>query len=124
LVKILIVFGLLCCFINNPMSTYAEEKFPKPPIRDIINWLDQRYRKDWTLEQHVRYECEAHEASKLPEGKKRIKHFKIVSVNEIGDSYMVIATYELMGKKCEVTAEVIGTNGVWTNQELSFSYQE
>ncbi|MGG1662905.1 hypothetical protein [Brevibacillus sp. NRS-1366] len=121
--KLIILFSFfLFSFIT--ANTYAVDLHPKPPVRDIINSIDHWIRKDWTLERHVRHECEAHESWKIPRGHKRLKNFKIVTVTHNGDGYFVVATYDHDGIKCEATAKVIRQNDIWVNQEFRFNYHK
>ncbi|MGG4439999.1 hypothetical protein [Brevibacillus fortis] len=119
--KLIILLGIFL-FSFFTTNTYAIVLPPKPPVRDIINLIDHWVRKGWTLEKHVRHECEAHESWKIPRGHKWLKNFKIVSVTHNSDgSYTVIATYDYSGIKCVATAKVIKQNDIWVNQELWFN---
>ncbi|AWX56904.1 hypothetical protein AB432_018445 [Brevibacillus brevis] len=121
--KLIILLGFSLFSFITP-STYAADLHPKPPIRDIINSIDHWIRKGWTLEQHIRHECEAHESWKIPRGHKRLKNFKIVSVTPFGSGYQVYATYEVTGTKCRVHAKVSRCDGIWENQGFTFDYHK
>lgn len=121
--KLIILLGFfLFSFI--PPNTYASHLHPKRPVRDIINSIDHLIRKGWTLEKHIRNECEDHEASKVPVGDKWLRNFKIVSVTPFGSGYQVYATYEVTGTKCQVHAKVIRRDGIWENQGFTFDYHK
>lgn len=121
--KMIILLGLFF-FFPATADMHAAELRTKPPIRDIIDSLDHWIRKDWTLEKHIRNECEAYEFWKLPRGHKWLRHFKLVSVKQIGEFYFVVATYECNEIQREVTATVFRKDEVWINREFSIDYHE
>ncbi|GED73133.1 hypothetical protein BRE01_68350 [Brevibacillus reuszeri] len=121
--NLIILLGIfLFSFITT--NIHAADSHPKPPIRDIINSIDHWIRKDWTLEKHIRHECEAHESWKIPRGHKRLRNFKIDTVTHVGDGYFVVATYDYDGVKCVATAKVNKQNDIWVNQEFRFNYHK
>ena len=121
--KLIILFGIFL-FPFFTINTYAADLHPKPLVRDIINSIDHWIRKGWTLEKHMRHECEAHESWKIPRGHKRLNNFKIVTVTHVGNGYSVVATYDYDGVKCVATAKVIKQNDIWVNQEFRFNYHK
>lgn len=117
----ILVLTLFCFISLNPIITYAKNS-DSNPIRNIVNFLDHWYRSGFTLEEHIRYECEAYEASKIPEGKKKLINFKIDRITGSNNLFEVHAAYLLNGMCRDVTAHISKRNGIWVNQSFEINY--
>ncbi|MEJ8546518.1 hypothetical protein [Brevibacillus borstelensis] len=121
--KFLTSLILLCYLPTFPLIALAEEKYPEPPIRKLINWLDQWYRKGFTLERHIRYTCEQYESSKIG-GATWIRDFHIHEAKQVGDVYIIRASYSGKGSIRNVDAKIKKQGDIWINEEFSVSYSE
>jgi len=121
--KFIVLFVLLNYLSTTviPVTSLAEEKFPNPPTRDLINWLDHWYRKGFSLERHIRYTCKQYEASKIG-GASWIKEFQILESKQVDGVYYIRASYSGKGTTRYVHAKIKRQGDIWVNQEFIVSY--